>query len=130
MNKQEHIEYWIKSASLKWESATILFEKKSFVDCLFYSHLVLEQLLKAHWVKDNEGNMPPKVHNLKFLADQTNLNLTNDQIDFLILMNSYQMESRYADYKFSVYKICTESYTKPLLEKINIIRKWLINQLQ
>lgn len=49
---------------------------------------VLEKLPKAHWVKDNHDNHPPRTHNLIKLSSQINFKLTED----------FQLEGRYPDY--------------------------------
>ena len=65
MTKEQHIEFWNKSASDDLISVTTLFESKRFVHALFFAHLALEKLCKAHWVKDNNENIPPKTHNIR-----------------------------------------------------------------
>ena len=64
-----------------------LFEAGNYVECLFWMHLTLEKIIKAHWVKDNPSDIPPKIHNLRKLAEQTVLNLTLGQFTFLDRMN-------------------------------------------
>lgn len=44
-------------------------------------------------------------------------------------MNDFQMEGRYPDYNFLIYKICTQEYTKETLEKADKVRLWLISLL-
>ena len=85
--------------------------------------------MKAHWVKDNRENIAPKVHNLKFLAEATNLPLTDEQFLFLIRMNEFQMEGRYPDYQFRIYKILDKSRTKDILKEVENMQLWLINNL-
>jgi HEPN domain-containing protein len=64
MNKQEHILFWKNSAKNDWKISQKLFHSKDYLYSLFFAHLVLEKLCKAHWVKDNPENFPPKIHNL------------------------------------------------------------------
>ena len=70
----------------------------------FLSHLMLEKLLKAHWIKDNEGNHPPKIHNLIKLSVNIKLKLPESDLEFLAVMNQFQLEGRYPDYIQGVYK--------------------------
>ena len=58
MNKSDYIEYWRLTAGKDWEAAGHLFEKGDYLHSLFFAHLVLEKLLKAHFVK----TMPPIFH--------------------------------------------------------------------
>ena len=129
MTKPDYIQYWKETAEKDWEAVESLFEKGNYVHALFWAHLVLEKLLKAHWVKDNQDNFPPKVHNLKFLAEVTSLHLSDDQFLFLMRMNDYQMEGRYPDYQFRIYRILNETRTKNILEEVDKMRLWLLNEL-
>ncbi len=64
MNKQEHIDYWIRSSEEDVATMHSLFLAERHLHCLFFGHLSLEKILKALWVKYNENNIPPKTHNL------------------------------------------------------------------
>lgn len=48
---------------------------------------------------------------------------------FLDKMNDYQMEGRYPDYQFLIFKICDRQHTEKLLAEAEKIRLWLLNQL-
>ncbi len=80
-----------------------MFKSKDYIHALFFSHLVLEKLCKAHWVKTNTANTPPKIHNLITLASQANLQLTVADVGFLGQMNQFQLEGRYPDYTSKLY---------------------------
>ena len=75
MNTEEHIQYWLKSASHDLKSADTLFNNKRYDWCLYLGHLVLEKTLKAIWLKHNKNAIPPKTHNLVKLAEETSLDL-------------------------------------------------------
>lgn len=68
MTKDEHIDYWLKSADRDLSVAESLFQAKKHDWCLFVGHLVLEKTLKAIFVDNNENKVPPKTHNLVKLA--------------------------------------------------------------
>ncbi|MDO8366010.1 MAG: HEPN domain-containing protein [Saprospiraceae bacterium] len=129
MTKQAYIEYWKLSADKDWVVVTNLFDKANYPHSLFFAHLVLEKLLKAHFVKDNESDHPPRTHNLVRLASLTHLDITPEGLLLLDRMNDYQMEGRYPDYQFMIFKICDQSHTEALLEEVDTIRLWLLKQL-
>ena len=129
MTKIEHIEYWKVTAEKDWAAAQALVKKRLYPQGLFFGHLVLEKLLKAHFVKDNEVDFPPKTHNLVRLSAQTNLKINEDDLDFLEKMNDYQLEGRYPDHLLSIYRTATKSVTLDVFEKIATLRQWLLNQL-
>lgn len=106
-----------------------LLKGKSYIQALFFAHLVLEKILKAHWVKDNEENTPPKIHNLLNIFAKTSLQLPDTDKDFLAIMNQFQLEGRYPDYKLELYKKYKSVQTKKNLEQVNTIRKCLLKKL-
>jgi len=129
LTKGEHIEYWKQAAANDWYVVETLFQNARYPYALFFAHLVLEKLLKAHYVKDNELDFPPKTHNLIRLATQTKLVFHQDELLLLDKMNDFQMEGRYPDYRFLIFKICDRPYTEDLLQKVEKIKQWLLNQL-
>ena len=107
MKKEEHISYWKNMANRDWESVIALFKSKQNMQALFFAHLVIEKLLKAHFVKDNIENIPPFTHNLETIYNQTNLELPPHFYERLSIMNGWNIEDRYQDYKDKFYKMCT-----------------------
>ena len=97
--------------------------------CLFWAHLVLEKLAKAHWVKTHEDNIPPKVHNVVWLLEESNIDLGEERIDFLDGFNKFQLSGRYPDYSNNIYERCTKEFTFNQLEKAKEIRQCLIEML-
>jgi HEPN domain-containing protein len=94
LTKEDHISFWQKSAEQDKDTMNYLFTGKKYVHALFFAHLMMEKLLKAHWVKDNKGNYPPKIHNLNIIHAQTKLLLTEEELNFCADMNKFQMEGR------------------------------------
>ena len=103
MTKPDYIQFWKISAEKDWVVAENLFAKGNYPQALFFGHLVLEKAVKAHWVRDNLADVPPRLHNLVRLASQTQLDFSTDDLLFLDKMNDYQMEGRYPDYQFTIY---------------------------
>jgi len=130
MTKKEHINYWLKTANEDWQTVNYLLKGKRYVNALFFAHLVLEKLCKAHWVKDNIGNHPLKIHNLVRLVEQSHLNFTGEEMDFLRMMNNFQLEGRYPDYKDVIYRFYKSAETKKILKQVNYIRECLLKKLQ
>ncbi len=128
MNKADLITYWIESSDRDFLTMRHLFEKKDYTWALFIGHLVIEKLLKAYYVK-NVDNGPPFVHNLLRLAEKSDLDLNEDQKDFLVTATAFNISARYDDYKLAFYKTCTKRYTEKWIEKIRGFRKWIKEQL-
>ena len=129
MTKQQHVDYWINTAADDWESVEVLFNGKKYLQALFWAHLVLEKLAKALWVKNNEGNTPPKIHNLISLLKQANVDLGEEKIKFLHNYNTFQLSSRYPDYLSKIYKSCTRQFTEAQMNNVKEIRQCLLKML-
>lgn len=129
MTKEEHIAYWVENAIQDEDAMEYLFNGKRYVQSLFFAHLMLEKLLKAHWVKDNEGNYPPKIHNLNSIHAQTNLSLTTEQLTFCADMNKFQMEGRYPDYVSNIYQIVTADYALNYIQQCKALKTYLLTAL-
>jgi len=129
MTKQEHISYWITSASENLDDALVMMKGKRYVMALFSFNLVIEKLLKAHWVKDNIDNTPSKSHDLQYLYNQTNLEFTMDDYNYLGAVSGWNLSTRYPDYKMKIYKMCTPEFMKTTKKKIEILRQCLLKKL-
>jgi HEPN domain-containing protein len=129
MNKTDHITYWKLSAEKSWNASKHLFEKADYVESLFFAHLALEKLIKAHWVKDNVQDIPPRIHNIRRLAEDTILVLDTNQVGLMEKMNTFQMEGRYPDYRFTIYQMFDQKNSKEVLDETEILYQWLLKQL-
>ena len=118
MNIEEHIKYWIELADDDLDSASANFDIKRYNWCLFIAHLAIEKLLKAIFVQNNNNKVPPRIHNLRRLAELSNLNLTNEQILYLEFVNNFHIEVRYPEYKNEFYKIANVDFASENLLKI------------
>ena len=129
MNTEEEVQYWINIAEQDIPVAQSLFDNGHYMYCLFIGHLILEKILKAHYVKDNKKT-PPKTHNLVYLAKNSELELTDEQFEFLDKVNDFNIEARYIDYKNSFYKKCTLAYTSENFTLIKEEYKWLREKIK
>lgn len=128
MNIQQHVNYWLESAAHDLEAAEALFQSMKYDWCLFVGHLVLEKTLKALYVRDKH-EIPPKVHNLVLLAENTTLSLSEEQRMFLADVNDFNLETRYPDFRMSFYKTCTKEFTEEQFSKIKEMHRWLLSQM-
>jgi len=130
MTKKEHIAYWITNADKDWQRAERCFRDQDYVFSLFCLHLAMEKICKALWVKYNEENFPPKIHNLVRLLKGSSIELEEEKLIFLNDLNKFQLESRYSDYREKIYKECTTDFTKNMFKKAKTIKLCLIKKLQ
>ena len=91
-------------------------------------HLVIEKLLKAYYVKENDTNVP-FLHDLLRISQKTTLIFTEEQQDLLDEITTFNIKTRYDDYKKSFRNLCTQEFTQIRIEKIKELKLWLIEKL-
>ena len=125
VNLERQIEYWKNLANSDILTAEILIEKRRFLHGLFFCHLTIEKILKAHYVKQNLS-LAPKTHNLLYLVDNTKLALNDSQMQLLGILLKYQLEGRYPENEINLpAKEVTEDYLKQTKELL----EWLMQRL-
>jgi len=130
LTKEEHIQYWISSSEKDWKVIDDLYKADDFVYSLFFAHLVIEKICKALWVKNNENNYPPKVHNLVYLLENARIEIEDEHKEFALFLNDFQLQGRYPDYEHKIFEICTKQKTDEILDKVKNLRICLLNKLQ
>lgn len=129
INIQKVIDFWIKNAELKWETAKTLKRANKNSDCLFFCHLVLECLLKAH-VCQKTKTQAPYTHYLTQLAELAELELNKTQKGLLKTATTFNLKARYDDYKLAFYKKVNKNYADKYFKESNKMRLWLLKKLQ
>lgn len=129
MNKVEYIQWWKEDALRSWETAVYNAAGGQFVFALFAFHLTIEKLLKAAWIKDNQQDFPPRLHDLTSLYNQTDLALPNGWYDYIASINEWNIESRYPDFKLKIYQRTTKEYIDMHTDKLYQLKDILLNYL-
>ena len=125
VNIEKQIEYWRSSANSNIETAEILLTNGKFIEALFFCHLAIEKSLKACYVKHN-NELAPKVHKLQYLAENSGIELDNNQKDFFGVLMQYQIEGRYPE-TYPPYP--TEQDAAKLLNETKQTLLWLMQKL-
>ncbi|MCX7013504.1 MAG: HEPN domain-containing protein [Candidatus Sumerlaeota bacterium] len=94
MDIEKQIAYWRDSAEEDIVAARRNIEIGLIRHGLFWAHLALEKILKAHVAKETRA-IPPYIHNLVRLARIANVPLSEDREEFLRQFDVYQMFARY-----------------------------------
>ena len=97
INIAKQIEYWQGTAGSNIETASILVKSGKYIEGMFFCHLCIEKIIKALVVKQIE-NIPPKSHDLFYLANLAKIEITDEQSDFMQILMKYQLEGRYPEY--------------------------------
>lgn len=123
-NKTKLTGYYLESSNDDFDTMLSLFENKRYNWALFVGHLSIEKLLKALYVNIN-NDFPPFIHNLLRLSEMCNLELSEEQKLFMVTVTTFNINTRYDDYKMSFQKRCTPDFTKEWVEKIKLNREWI-----
>lgn len=121
----KQIAYWCSGAQEDWEVARDLIHNQKVRHGLFFVHLALEKLLKAH-VCRYTNDLAPRLHNLVRLAELSSLPLSQAQIDILAEMNAFNIEGRYPD---TLAPLPSQKEANEYLCRAAEVYQWLMNQL-
>lgn len=121
----KQIEYWVRTSEEDFEVGKNLVLADKTRHGLFFINLAIEKLLKACVCK-NQGQTPPKIHNLLRLAELAEIKLDKDKFDSLGAINRFCLEGRYPEQWTA---IPDKEEVKRYLKISNEILKWLKQQL-
>ena len=122
--------YWKTGSTLNFESAKDIAEKShKYVEALFFLHLSCEKILKAYYVQQKKEHAPYS-HNLLYLAQSAELTLQNNDEKLLSEINEYNLECRYPDDKYMIYKKATEELFETYFKKVEKFRLWILKKLK
>ena len=121
----KQVTYWRNGAIEDWEVAQELVSKGRGRHGLFFAHLAIEKLMKAHVCRHTQ-DLAPRIHNLVRLAEMAALSLNQTQIDIIAEMNAFSIEGRYPD---SLISPLSQGEAQDYLSRAEEVYQWLMNQL-
>jgi HEPN domain-containing protein len=92
----KQVDYWRNGSQEDLAAAMSLADKGHIRHALFFAHLSLEKMLKAHVCRVT-GTPPPRMHNLILLAERSRLALKQEQMEFLADVDRFNLAGRYPD---------------------------------
>jgi HEPN domain-containing protein len=120
--------HWIGTSDKDFNTMIHLYDSKDFHWSLFIGHIVIERLLKACVVKKTLKHAP-FTHDLTKLAQLTGLEFSEEYLDWLDAISTFNLNARYDSYKEAFYKKCTQDFTTEWIEKIKILQSWIKERL-
>jgi len=105
-----------------------LYNSKDYHWSLFIGHIVVERLLKACVVKKISDHAS-YTHDLTKLAMLSGLSFSEEHLDWLDTISTFNMTARYDSYKDAFYKKCTIGFTTEWIDKIKILQAWIKEKL-
>lgn len=125
--QQEHIRHWRQSAERDWLVAIDAFKLGHYSWALFIAHLVIEKLLKAVVIQQEQT--PPFTHSLTHLAEVAGLAATAEQQTWFKEIQDWNIEARYDDEKLKFHKKATKTYATTWFSRVAEVRTWLHSTL-
>lgn len=127
-NYEKIVQFWKESSDQNYETMQHLMQSKDYSWALFLGHLVIEKILKAHYVKKHQKH-PLFIHDLLRLSYKIELDLTDEHKEWLDEITTFNLNTRYDNYKHEFRTRCTFDFTTQWIKNIETLRLWLVNQL-
>lgn len=112
------ITYWIELSDYDLKTASVMLDGKRFLYVGFMVHQSIEKILKACYVmKHNET--PPFSHRLSLLAKKASIYelFSDEQKDFIDLIEPLNVEARYPSNKEQLMKSLTQERCRDIFDK-------------
>ena len=128
LNIPKIIDHWKESSDKDYQTMLNLFMSGDYNWALFLGHLVIEKLIKALYVKQKLTHSIHG-HDLLRLISKLEVELTEEQMDWLDRLTTFNLNARYDSYKQEFYSLCTREFAEEWKEIIEKLREWLKKQL-
>ena len=121
--------HWLSLSEYDIETAHAMLETKRYLYVGFMCHQTIEKALKAVIASSNV--MPPRIHGLKVLAEQSNIykDMDDDQKNFLDILSPLNVATRYSDDKAKLTSVLTPVKCKDILDETEELLCWIKQQL-
>ncbi len=128
MDKIKSSQEWSRQAEYDMETAIAMLDSGRYIYCVFMCHLSIEKSLKALYVK-KLGKNPSKTHSLVYLAQSLHLDLPEKIKEFLEILDSVSVPTRYPEELEKLIKEYTENKAKNILDESRETSRWLKQKL-
>jgi len=118
---------WFLQSDYDLETAKAMFKTRRYIYTVFMCHLSIEKILKGLVVK-NLNEFPTKVHNLQYFIKKLSLNLTDEDNEFVFILNDASIPTRYPDDLRKLVNVYTKEKAGDILDKTNKLNEWLKKQ--
>lgn len=117
---------WIVGSEYEFGNARAMFEAGRYPYVVFFCHLALEKMLKAH-VTEVTQSAPAKTHNLMYLVRKAGLQVPPEALDFLGEASNGSVPARYPDDMQKLLADTTREVAERWLRSTEEALEWLRN---
>lgn len=120
------VKYWIEISEEDLETAEILFSKNKYLYAGYFLQQSVEKILKAYY-QMTKDDLPPRTHNLVYLAEITGLinELKGEKENILYALNPLNIETRYPEYREKISKSLTKIRLSKILDETKEFHEWI-----
>ncbi len=127
-NTEKFINHWVESSDRDFRAMQNLYNSKDYSWSLFIGHLVIEKLLKAIYIR-NIREHPIPIHDLTRIAAKAGIECSEEVLNQLDTITTFNISARYEDFKQSFYSKCNKEFTENWIHQISELRQWIKSQL-
>ena len=126
----DKVTYWADLSDYDYETALAMQKTKRYLYVGFMAHQCIEKSIKAFYAK-HHTTPPPYSHSLSYLAAKANLTviLSEEQKDFIDLLEPLNIETRYPSHKEKLLKSLTKERCANILEQTKLLQQWIKKML-
>lgn len=125
---ESSIQEWIQMSEYDLKTAEAMLETGRYLYVAFMCQQVIEKILKAIYCQ-KKNELPPRTHNLLYLADVLELNITDSVKTLLSMLNQFYLETRYPGEHGRVAEELDEIKSRDYLDKTKDTWKCLRQKL-
>ena len=118
---------WFAQADYDLDTAEYMFKGGRFFYAVFMAHLAIEKALKGWWQARLQA-VPPKTHNLRYLAERIGAVLPEEIDVFLTTLNDLSVPTRYPDDLARLAAEYTPARTREILTHTRESLAWIKEQ--
>lgn len=121
-------EKWLKRVEYDIETARAMLRSNRYQYVIFCCQQSVEKALKALIAEQSE-EMPPRIHNLRRLAQSLNLELNESQDILFGFLSQFYIDARYDTFVNELASTVSSEKAKQILKQTEDVLEWLLSRL-
>ena len=130
MTNEEKVRYWIELVDRDINTAEYNVNGGHHLHGVYLCHQAVEKIFKAYFAKTTDET-PPYTHDLVGLAQKTGIweEMSEEQKYFVGVLNPFNIEARYPEYKSKLDKSLTDEIAKKILTQAKEMIEWIKSKI-
>ena len=120
---------WLAQAKYDLSSAEVMLKARKYLYVAFMCQQSMEKILKAI-IQKRKNETPPYTHKLSILIKMIELEVSEQDLDFLDSLTRYYINCRYPEHKQKLAKELDKKGSQELLKRTKECFSWLKKELK